>query len=232
MKLTSLEHFRIDPLKLGGVASVVAGAAGGAMSWALGNALGGASAGVVAVTTVLVWYMVFSTPRRLLEAERVSQARESVLLSVAARACMEVTGSRSRTIMLLRARGRELSEALHEARRRTLLGLGVEESARRAAAGLASYSASSVLVSAVTLKPREATAAGEESQGLSASAQMGRETRVPVFMTLCFFAPTMLLLYSLFSHTYSAVSLAQLLAFEAVILDLGFYLCASERAAR
>jgi EamA domain-containing membrane protein RarD len=49
-------------------------------------------------------------------------------------------------------------------------------------------------------------------------------------MTVCFFAPIMLLLYAVFFHLYDTMSLGELAAFEFVIIDLAFYMSASDRA--
>lgn len=228
MKLASIEHYRISALKLvalGGSISVVF-----ALTFylLLGRSLGAATPAYVLVAAVLVFYLVLSTPRRILAAETSEEAKESVQLSLAATAAMKVTGSRSRTVMLLRARSNGLAAALCSAKRGTLLGFGVEESTRRSAEKLGSYSAASALIGAATLKLRTPSNSGEEAQGLASSEQLGREVRVPVFMTLCFFAPTMILLYSVFAQAYGAVATVQLTVFEVVIIDLGYYLCSAE----
>ena len=53
-----------------------------------------------------------------------------------------------------------------------------------------------------------------------------------MFMTVCFFTPIMLLLYAVFSHVYSTDGLAELAAFGFVVIDLAFYLAASDRGPR
>jgi len=72
----------------------------------------------------------------------------------------------------------------------------------------------------------------EESRGLASSSDLSRETKLPVFMTACFFTPIMLLLYAVFSHSYSGGSLAELIALEFIILDLTFYLSSGDRGPR
>jgi hypothetical protein len=54
---------------------------------------------------------------------------------------------------------------------------------------------------------------------------MSAETRFPVFMTVTFFTPIMLLLYAVFSHFTSPQRIVELVALEVVILDLAFYAC-------
>jgi hypothetical protein len=55
------------------------------------------------------------------------------------------------------------------------------------------------------------------------------ETKLPIFMTVCFFAPIMITLYAVFSHTYQPDRLAELGAFEFTIIDLAYYLSAADR---
>jgi hypothetical protein len=232
MRIESFEHFGIDSrrlLLLGLSAAVVTAMACAAVA---GDALGPATVEVDSVLGALVCYLVVSTPRRVLDSQRVAQARESVPLSVAGAAFLTATGSRSKCMLLLRSKDRELARALTNARRRILLGTPVDESATRASRGLASYSAASVLRSIADLESNISAAGGEESQGLAASSQLSRETKLPIFMTVCFFSPIVLLLYSAFSHISQPGTFAGLVALEVIVLDLAFYLCSSDRRPR
>jgi hypothetical protein len=53
-----------------------------------------------------------------------------------------------------------------------------------------------------------------------------------MFMTVCFFTPIMLVLYAVFTHIYSMDGLAGLAAFGFIVIDMSFYLAASDRGPR
>ncbi len=190
--------------------------------------LGGATAPALVVIGVVVFYIVVSAPRRLLDAQRVAQARESVLLSAAATACLSVTGSRPKTILLLRSRDPVISHTTTEIGRLVLLGARVPDAVAASAARLASYSAVGALQAVALLGRKRFDAGDEETRGLASSSDLSRETKLPVFMTACFFTPIMLLLYAVFSHSYSGWSLLELTALDFIVLDLVFYLSSGE----
>ena len=177
----------------------------------------------------LVFYTVASVPRRLLDRQRVSEAREAVLLSASARACLEVTGSRPRTLAMVKPRDPVLARSLGGAVRMVLLGTRVEDALNSASAGLASYSAAATLRSLAALQPEGFESGDEETRGLAVSSELSRETKVPMFMTACFFAPIMTLLYAVFSHSFDAASLSELTALDFMIVDLAFYLSSGDR---
>ena len=232
MKLASLDHFGISPTKIVALGVAVSSALAFAAMEVLGNVLGGGTDPALVAIAFLVFYVVVSAPRRLLDAQRVSQARESVLLSAAATACLNVTGSRPRTVLLLRSRDPEVSRALTEAGRRLLLGADVSGAVSSSSERLASYSTVAALQGVAKLERRTPDAGDEEARGLASSSDLARETKLPVFMTACFFTPIMLLLYSVFSHSYGEGSLVELVALEFIVLDLAFYLSSADRGPR
>ena len=122
MKFASLDHFGVSPWRLGCVGVAAASAAWLLSEAALGSVLGQAKPAVLPVVAALVFYMVVSIPRRLLGRQKVSEAREAVLLSAAARACREVTGSRPRTLMMLKPREPALARSTGAAAWMVLLG--------------------------------------------------------------------------------------------------------------
>ncbi len=193
-----------------------------------GAVLGQASLEFDAILSAAVFYVVYSAPRRALQARRVSQSRESVSLSVVASVTMGVTCSRAKTFMTLRAREQELSLTLKEIRRRILLGTSPELAVANSVSGLSSYSAAGVLTSAALTRPSTPTEGGEEALGLESSSQLSQETKLPIFMTACLFSPILLLVYSVLAHLTGAVPLAELVAFQFVALDLAFYACSTE----
>ncbi len=196
---------------------------------ALGGVLGDASAEFEAVLFVLIFYAVFSTPRRVFERRRIAQSKEAVLLSAIATVSTAVTGSRSRTLLFLRAKERELADALRDVRRRILTGERVEEAVARSTNSLSSRSAAEALTTAALFRPIAPPESGEEARGLASSAQLSQETKLPIFMTACFFSPILLLLYSVLAHLSSPQGLVEIVGLQLVILDVAFYLCSGDR---
>jgi hypothetical protein len=232
LKFGSIDHFGISIPKLAAVGGAVSCAATLTAWVAVGGVLGQARGVILPVVGALVFYAVVSTPRRLRDRERASQARESVLLSAEAKACLEATGSRSRTLMLLRAREPALALGIGDAGREVLLGARVEDATSETAGKLASYSAAAALGGVAKLRPGLFDSGDEETRGLTISRELNMETKLPIFMTACFFTPIMLLLYAVFSHSYGPGNLAELVALEFIVLDLAFYMSASDAGPR
>ena len=180
----------------------------------------------------LVFYFVLSAPRRLADSQRLAEARESPLLSASAAACLTVTGSRPRTIVLMRPRDPTLKASLSEAGRKVLLGTRVDRALESSAQSLASYTAAAAVRGLAAFTPEGVEQGDEEAQGIALSSDLSRETKVPMLMTVCFFTPILLILYAVFSHTYGVADLAELASLEFIILDLAFFLSAAERNRR
>ena len=94
---------------------------------------------------------------------------------------------------------------------------------------LASYSAASVLQSVAAANARGFAGGDEESRGLAVSTELSMETKLPIFMTVCFFAPIMMVLYAVFTHTYQPEQLIELGTLEFAVVDLAYYLSAADR---
>jgi hypothetical protein len=230
MKFASFEALDISLWRMGAIALGASALAIFALGLVVGDALGQAKTPTLLVMAALVCYIVVSAPRRILDRQRVAQARESLLLSAAGQACLGVTGSRSKTFMLIRPRERALATAAAEAARRILLGTRVRAAVVESSRGLASYSAVTALRSLATMKSREFEAGDEESRGLATSSELIMETKLPMFMTVCFFAPIMIILYAVFSHTYGPEQLTELGAFEFAVLDLAYFFSSADRS--
>lgn len=229
MRFSSFGHFEISPWKAVGLGAALSAAASAVTALVVGGSLGGAGPAALLVVGSLTFYIVLSTPRRLLDGQRVSQARESPLLSAAAAACLTVTGSRSRTLVLIRPRDPALAASVKEAGRRVLLGERVEGAVEASARGLASYSAAAALRGVASFSASGIGSGDEEARGLASASDLGRETRIPMVTTVCFFAPIMLVLYAVFSHAYAPLKLAELSGFDFIVVDLAFYLGAPNR---
>jgi len=229
MRFESYEAFGISVRRM-----LALGSAASVLSWvglelALGDALGEAKTATLAVVAALVFYVAVSAPRRLLDRQRVAQARESLLLAATAQTCLKVTGSRSRTFMMIKPKEQVLSAAVKDSARRILLGMKVDTAVGESSNALSSYSAAAALHSVAASGAREFAGSDEESRGLAISADLSMETKLPIFMTVCFFAPIMITLYAVFSHTYQPDRLVELGAFEFTVIDLAYYLSAADR---
>lgn len=232
MRFASLEHFQLSAWRLTGVGLAAASASWLATELALGQVLGQAKPAVLLLVSSMVFYLVISTPRRLLDVQRAEEAREAVLLSTAAKACLNVTGSRPRTLMLLKPKEPALAASMGTAARMVLLGARVEDALADASKGLASYSAAAALRSLASLRPEGFDSGDEETRGLAASRDLSMETKVPVFMTVCFFAPILMLLYAVFSQAYGATSLVELTSLEFILVELAYHLSSAGGARR
>jgi len=231
MRAASYDRLGISILRILAVGASASLAAMVGASLALGGVMGEGTVPTLLVIGALVFYIVLSAPRRIVDGRRLAQSREAVILSAASLACLNVTRSRARTALMMRSRDPSLSKALKEIGRRVLLGSRVESAVSGSSSGLESYSAATALQGVAALTSRSFDAGDEETRGLSASSELSRETKLPIFMTACLFSPIMLLLYAIFSRTYAPQSLAELVALEFIILDLTFYMSSGEKGA-
>jgi hypothetical protein len=232
LKLASLDHFGLSAWRVAAVALASSSASWLVADLAFGDALGGAGSLVLFMVAAAVFYIVATTPRRLLDMGRVSQAKEAVLLASSSKALLEVTRSRSRSVLLLRARDRDVAAAVTRASRAILLGESVTRSVGGVSGSLASYAVAAALRGLAEPMKGRPDPDDEEARGLAGSAALSRETKVPMVMTVSFFTPIMLLLYTVLTHSYGAVRLAELAAFELAVLDLTFHLGAPGRPRR
>ena len=197
---------------------------------AAGPAFGGGALEVSIAIGGLAFYLTASAPRRMLYGQRVAQARDAVLLKEAASSLVIATGSRAKALLALRSRDSGVESYLEKARRGVLLGGSVDEIARSSASAMASYSAAAVFLGLADLNHPTTGSESEEVSGLAAASSLSRETKLPVFMTVCFFMPVVITLYSSFARVSAPLALVGLVIVQAIILDLTFQLCSGERA--
>ncbi|QQG49151.1 MAG: hypothetical protein HY247_02230 [archaeon] len=196
--------------------------------WALSRLpLGETAYGAALAVGATVFYIVVTTPRRLLEVQALSQAREAVLLTASTASLLQATGSRSRTILTVHPRDQGVQSAVRHAGRDILLGRSPVESVRGPAAMLASYSAANALRSVAEHSLVGTPEGGEEVQGLENMGALSQETKFPILMAACFFTPILLLLFALFSGEWSPLIVSALVATEVVTLDLALHLCST-----
>lgn len=203
-----------------GVAFLVGVAAGevlGESSWAFGAALGAAAS-----------YTVASEPKRALERSAILQAREAPALAASAAVYLQSTGSRARTTLMLRSEEPLLRSLFERARRRTLLGLDPGESLRDEAL-VRSDSAAMIIAAVGRAQGERLSDEGDEVQGIVSGAVSVEETKFPAFLTVCFFAPIMLMLLAAIGHHDNPVSVAGLSLLEVVVLDIVLSFSSTER---
>jgi len=229
MRFVTLDRSGVSPLRITALAVAVSAVAALLTRTITGEALGEGRDGAAVVVGALVFYFVLTAPRRMADSQRLAEARESPSLSASAAACLAVTGSRPRTILLLRPRDPVLTANLREAGRKILLGNRADKALESSAQNLVSYSALAAFKGLGSFTPEGVAQGDDEAQGLATSSDLSRETKVPMLMTVCLFTPILLILYAVFSHTYGAVSLAELASLEFIVLDLAFSLSAAER---
>lgn len=232
MSVASLQRFGVSPARIVALAAAMSTAVAFLTRVVTGGVLGHATDVVSLAVGGLVFYFVLSAPRRIADGQRLAEARETPLLSASAAACLAVTGSRSRTIVLLRPRDPALKAGLKEAGREVLLGTGVGRALESSAQSMVSYSAAAAFRGLAAFAPSGVEQGDEEARGLAMSSDLNRETKVPILMTVCFFTPIMLILYAVFSHAYGPADFAELASLEFIVLDLVFFLSAAERSRR
>ena len=229
MKLASLEHYGIDPKRLMVVSLLVGLAAAVSFAYASGGILGAGSPELAGVIAALVAYLVFSAPRHLLDSSSFAQSREAPTLAAMASAHLEATHSRPRTVLMLRASDKGVSEVLTEIGRSVLLGRPLESSTEASIRSLGSYSVANVLRKLVTASPGSVRESDEENQGMWRALLLAEESKIPLFTTVCFFTPIMLLLYVLFSRLGDIKSLVEIITVQFFLLDLAYYFSSQER---
>jgi hypothetical protein len=232
MKAESLGFYGLSAIRLAALSAAASALAALSAGFVLNPALGPATIEVQILVFCIVAYVVASIPRRALDLERLVQARESVMLSAAAAALLVGTGSKAKTFLALRSDVPSIESALESARRGILLGAGVEVAANRASRKIASPSVSNVISRISAFGTDSVSIEGEEVRGLRSSAALRRETKLPVFMTTCFFLPIITILYAEFSHLGTLVGMISLISLEVLILDFAFYLCSADRMSR
>jgi hypothetical protein len=229
VRFATLERFGVSPVRIAGLAASVSAGAALFTRTITGEALGEGRDGAAVIVGALVFYFVLSFPRRIADSQRLAEAREAPMMSASAATCLAVTGSRPRTIVVMRPRDPVLRAGLKDAGRKILLGTRADRALESSARCLVSYSALAAFKGLASFTPEGVVQGDEEAQGLAISSDLSRETKVPMIMTACLFTPILLILYAVFSHTYDAVSLAELASLEFIVLDLAFFLSAAER---
>ena len=229
MKLSSWEHYQVDKAKFLAIACAFSVLGGAGVYLVTRDVLGEESGIFGVIAAVATCYLVLSEPSREFETVSLWQAREAPMIAASAAVSLEATGSRARALMLLSSEEQEFADALEEMRRMILLGHGATEVILKLSSEMASDSASQTLLSMTANNPSTIEDEGRELESLLAASSLGEETKVPVFIAVCFFGPIMLLLFAVLTHSTSPIDLVELIALEIIILNLTLAFSSRER---
>jgi hypothetical protein len=190
--------------------------------------LGGVSVLLAAAVGSVATYVVASLPKRSLERSALLQAKESPELAASAAVYLQSTGSRSRTILMLHSQEPRLAGLVERAKKYTLLGL--DASAAFAGSEAVRADSTAAILAAVTRAQGEKLAdGGEELDGMVRASLASEETKFPIFLTVSFFLPIMLMLLVAVGHHDGAPAVLSLAAVEVLILDLVLSFASAER---
>jgi len=190
--------------------------------------LGGVSVLLAVAVGGAATYLVASLPKRSLDRSALLQAREAPELAASAAVYLQSTGSRSRTILMLHSQEPRLDGLIERAKKHTLLGLDPSAAFDGSEAVRADSTAG--ILSAVTRAQGEKLAdGGEELDGMVRASLASEETKFPVFLTVSFFLPIMLMLLVAVGHHDSTDAVLSLAAVEVLILDLVLSFASAER---
>lgn len=184
---------------------------------------------LAAVVGLATSYTVAAAPRRSLELSALAQARESPALAASAAIYLQSTRSRCKTIMMLDSGENRLSSLLDEMKKKTLLGLDLGQGLDASDLLVESGSVRRILRSVVRANAAKLQDEGEELQSIFSSSQSGEETKFPVFMTISFFLPIMLMLFAAMAHHTDPIAISSLALLEIVVLDLALSFSSTER---
>ena len=229
MKFNSLEHYRINPLRFLLLLLLLSLSGGAAVSAVTRDILGSDSWIIGALTAAAMAYLVGSEPRRKLDTVSLWQAREAPVVAASAAVSLRATGSNSRALMLLRCEEEELAGTVEHAKRMVLLGHAPKETIVESAAEIASDSVSEALLSMVSREAGSIEDVGDELESVFAATSLGDETKVPVFIAVCFFAPIMLLLFAVLTRSTTPLELGELVLLELILLNIAFAFSSRER---
>ncbi len=176
----------------------------------------------------LASYVVAGFPKRSLDSAAIMQAREAPVLAASAAIFLESTGSRSKTVMMLRSSEPRLSAMIDEAKRSTLLGKDASAAFARVHE-VKSDSVSSILGSVVRAQGDRLSDEGEELEGMVRASLSAEETKFPVFLTVSFFLPIMLMLLAAVGHHDDPLPIVSLAFVEVVVLDLALSFSSIDR---
>lgn len=190
----------------------------------VGSQLGaGAVSGFLASMSALgAGYILLTAPRRAIRAASFQQTLEAPSFAASSNIYLKATGSRSKTLLMVRSEEPVLREFLEDVRRKTLLGFEAAAATRDSSppSHLLSESATTVVESIVGADRARVEEGAEELDLMLSSSGLEDETKLPVLIAVAFFLPIMLMLFAAVSKETGPASLAALFVLEVVVLDL------------
>ena len=229
MRISSWDHYEIDYTRMFGIVAGV-GIGSTTLSYFLTAELLGSVSPIISIAVAAGFvFLVLTTPKRGIQRSAMAQAREAPVLAASATIHLQTTGSRCKTLMMLRSQENDLQDCLAIIRRRILLGLDPRTAVRAEGARPASGSVIRILQSVAEFSSGRITADSVELDGIQSSAALGEETKVPVFVAVAFFTPIMLVLFSALTKNTGVFALLSILFLQIIILDLVYTVSSSER---
>jgi len=210
------------------VVLAVGAVAGTSVLLATLEVLGSVSALLALAVGGLASYVVGGYPKRSLDRSAVVQAREAPVLAASAAVYLESTGSRSKTVMMLQSEEPRLSEIFENAKKATLLGRDASV-ALPGSEVVRADSVSGILSAVVRAQGSRLYDEGEELEGIVRASLAAEETKFPVFLTVSFFLPIMLMLLVAIGQHDDPLSVVSLAFVEVVVLDLALSFASTER---
>ncbi|MDA4122958.1 MAG: hypothetical protein OK456_07255 [Thaumarchaeota archaeon] len=225
----SWEKFGVAPKKMAALVSLLGAAPAVAVALVAAPFLGQLSLVLGAVVGMAAAYSVAAMPKRALEKSALVQAREAPTLAASGAVYLNGTGSKAKTVLMLRSDEPMLSSVIRDMKRETLLGFDPTNTLKRSEALVQSQSSLSVLRSIVRAQGERLEDQGEELESIVRSSASGEETKFPVFMTIAFFLPIMLMLFAALEHHSDPLAMVSLAFIEVVVLDLALSISSTER---
>jgi len=228
MKASSWAALGLSPARMTVLVASVGVAAATGILVATFAILGAVSVLLAAAVGVAASYAVAGFPKRSLDRSALMQAREAPALAASAAVYLQSTGSRAKTVLMLHSDEPRLDALIERARRYTLLGVdasavfGDTDDVR-------ADSTAAILSSVVRAQGERLADGGEELEGMVRASLAAEETKFPVFLTISFFIPIMLMLLAAVGHHDDPASIGSLAVLEIVILDLALSFASTER---
>jgi len=230
VKVSSWQYYEVSSFKLLSASGLLALLGGVGVFFSTRDLLGDETWVASVLSALVIAYLLLSEPKRDYDSVSLWQAREAPLIASSAAISLEATGSKGRTAMLLNSRSHDFSVILADIKRRILLGYPPTDAIVENSRKIASESGAQALISLATHNSTITDDQGSEAESSVAAAALGEETKTPIFIAVCFFAPIMLLLFAIIGHKTGPLDLAELVTLQAIILNLAFAISSRERA--
>jgi len=223
LRVRSWEEFGLDPKKvLLSLLLLVVAVFAAVLLLGLALRIGTISPVLGAIAAGGACYFVAAAPKRRMKVSAFLQTSEAPLLAAASNIYLNSMGSRSKTLLMIRAEEPVLRAVLSAARRRTLLGYDAISALRVAGSEdkVQSESAKTALAAVVGMDGARVEEGSDELDGMLSASELDHETKLPLLMAISFFLPIMLMLFAAMTKETGPSAMAALLVLEVIILDI------------